>query len=187
MTKRRHLTQCTLFSAASCRSPLGIESGVIPDNGLLASPAFGGDVSTYGPQKARLHLNRSGYRAATSSLKANETWIEVKLAKETIVTGISTQGHGDTTLKEWVTKYSLMFSTGSDFFHFKETNGAIKVRDITGKVSLLSHKFLPFHCVFEIYFLETVGNREEEFDNVISLGISSTLNFFLSARCYRFF
>lgn len=113
-----------------------MESGAIPDSDLSASPSFGGDFNTYGPQRARLYLEQPpyyGYRAkrrprSGGSAVANETWIMVKLRNETVITGVSTQGYGDTEAQEWVTKYTLMYSTGKEFFHFRETSGKIKVR-----------------------------------------------------------
>lgn len=124
------LSGCFLFySSASCRSSLGMESGAIPDNALMASSTFERDFEKYGPKRARLHLRKPspGYRAG--NVNANQSWIMVELGKETVVTGIATQGYGDTAIEEWVTKYTLMFSIGSVFLHFKETSGAIKVRE----------------------------------------------------------
>lgn len=113
-----------------------MESGAIPDSDLSASPSFDGDFNTYGPQRARLNLNRRpyyGYRAeqisrSGGSAESYETWIMVKLRNETVITGVSTQGYGITEAQEWVTKYTLMYSTGNEFFHFKEERGGkIKV------------------------------------------------------------
>lgn len=125
------LTLLTFFfySSANCRSPLGMESGAIPDSALMAFSTFERDFEKYGPKRGRLHLRKPspGYRAG--NVKANQSWIMVELGKETVVTGIATQGYGDTAMEEWVTKYTLMFSTGSVFLHFKETSGEIKVRE----------------------------------------------------------
>ena len=106
-----------------------MESGAIPDSALMASSTFERDFEKYGPKRGRLHLRKPspGYRAG--NVKANQSWIMVELGKETVVTGIATQGYGDTAIEEWVTKYTLMFSTGSVFLHFKETSGEIKVRE----------------------------------------------------------
>lgn len=109
-----------------------MESGAIPDSALSASPSFDGDFNTYGPQRARLNLKRRpyyGYRAEQSggSAESNLTWIMVKLRNETVITGISTQGYGVREAQEWITKYTLMYSTGDEFLHFKESSGKIKV------------------------------------------------------------
>ena len=112
-----------------------MESGAIPDSDLSASSSFGGDFNTYGPQRARLNLKRRpyhGYRAdqrsqSGGSAESNVTWIMVKLRNETVITGVSTQGYGATEAQEWVTKYTLMYSTGNEFFYFKETSGKTKV------------------------------------------------------------
>lgn len=102
-------------------------TGAIPDKALTASSTFEEDDNSYGPQRARLNLSSvsHGYRAGN----ANDSWIIVKLGKETVVTGIATQGYGDPAVEEWVTGYRLMYSSGDDFLHFKETSGEIKVKD----------------------------------------------------------
>lgn len=102
-------------------------TGAIPDKALTASSTFEEDDNSYGPQRARLNLSSPshGYRAGN----ANDSWIIVKLGKETVVTGIATQGYGDPAVEEWVTRYRLMYSSGDDFLHFKETSGEIKVKD----------------------------------------------------------
>ena len=112
-----------------------MESGAIPDSDLSASPSFDGDPNTYGPQRARLNLKESpyyGYRAerrsrSGGSAQPNETWIKVKLQNETVITGVSTQGYGVTEAQEWVTKYTLIYSTGNEFLPFRERSGEIKV------------------------------------------------------------
>lgn len=118
------------FSSANCKNPLGLESRKIPDGALWASSAFNKDFSMFGPQRARLRLDQPprGYRADASSVDTNGPYITVDLGNDTVVTGISTQGYGDTTVQEWVTKYNLMFLNGIDFSPFKETSGATRVR-----------------------------------------------------------
>ncbi|XP_078350699.1 uncharacterized protein LOC144635472 [Oculina patagonica] len=122
---------------ANCRSPLGMQAGSIPDSDLSASSPFGEDYSTYGAQWARLHLKLPpyhGYRAKQSLRSGgsarNKTWIRIELRNETIITGVSTQGYGDTRVKEWVTKYTLMYSAGSGFLNFRDTSG--KTKKFTG-------------------------------------------------------
>ena len=136
----------------NCRSPLGMESGAIPDSDLSASPSFDGDFNTYGPQRARLDLKRRpyyGYRAeqrsrSGGSAESNETWIMVKLRNETVITGVSTQGYGVTEAQEWITKYTLMYSLGNEFFHFRDKGGKIKV-----------NKYLFFAAFFvSSYFIQ---------------------------------
>ena len=102
-------------------------SGAIPDNALTASSTFEEDDNSYGPQRARLNLSlpSHGYRAGDAS----DSWIIVNLGKETVVTGIATQGYGDPAVEEWISGYRLMYWFGDDFLHFKETSGEIKVND----------------------------------------------------------
>lgn len=121
------------FSSANCRNPLGLESRKIPDGALWASSAFNKDFSMFGPQRARLRLDQPprGYRADASSVDTNGSYITIYLGNDTVVTGVSTQGYGDTTVQEWVTKYNLMFLNGIDFSPFKETSGATRVRQFS--------------------------------------------------------
>ena len=93
-----------VFSSANCRNPLGLESRKIPDGALWASSAFNKDFSMFGPQRARLRLDQPprGYRADASSVDTNGSYITVDLGNDTVVTGVSTQGYGDTTVQEWV-------------------------------------------------------------------------------------
>ncbi len=111
-----------------------MQTGSIPDSDLSASSPFGEDYSTYGAQWARLHLKLPpyhGYRAKQSLRSGgsarNKTWIRIELRNETIITGVSTQGYGDTRVKEWVTKYTLMYSAGSGFLNFRDTSGKTEV------------------------------------------------------------
>ena len=105
-----------------------MESRVIKDNQITASSAFNHNFATYGPQRARLNLASwpPGYRANPTEL--DSSWIKVNLGTEKIITGLATQGYGDTAMMEWVTSYSVMYrSKLGGFLDIKTMQGDSKV------------------------------------------------------------
>lgn len=114
-----------------CNVPLGIESGLITDDKLSAFSCYGNDTR-FGAHRARLRLHSwpPGYRADKTILGVTENycWIKIDLEREQIVTGIATQGYGNASVSEWVTKYELMYATGTDFVKFVDSDGEIMVR-----------------------------------------------------------
>lgn len=117
----------------------------------------------FGPQRARLRLDQPprGYRADASSVDTNGSYITVDLGNDTVVTGVSTQGYGDTTVQEWVTKYNLMFLNGIDFLPFKETSGATRVRQF---IICMPKNFLRFRHLGPLTWLSS--NRVNSTDTV---------------------
>ena len=105
-----------------------MESGRIPNRNIIATTmSFGNNRERFGAHRARLR-SLSGYRADPSA--RNQTFIEVKLPKEMIVTGIATQGLGG----EWVTKYRLIAGQNAkDYVPFRDVNDTVllKVRTST--------------------------------------------------------
>ncbi len=93
----------------SCDEPLGIESTRIKDYQITASSCLNDDFAKYGPQRARLNLASwpPGYRANPEELQS--PWIKVNLETEKVITGLATQGYGDTSGSEWVTSYIVMY------------------------------------------------------------------------------
>lgn len=54
----------------------------------------------------------------------------VDLGREIVITGIATQGYGDTSVSEWVTSYRLMHAVeklGSVYYSFMDANGDVQV------------------------------------------------------------
>ena len=105
-----------------------MESQLIKDFQITASSSFNHDFTTYGPQRARLNLASwpPGYRA--NPAKLNSSWIKVSLGAEKVITGLATQGYGDTAVMEWVTSYSVMYmSKLGAFLQIKTMQGGSKV------------------------------------------------------------
>ena len=112
-----HFAGFPVPEVSSCRKPLGMESGQIPNSAVTASSQLGG---AYGPENARLH-----YKGGVGRLGAwipltqdHSQWLQVDFGAETQVTGISTQGYYNA--DHWVKSYSLKYSTdGSNFHHYQ--------------------------------------------------------------------
>ena len=91
--------------------PLGMESGEIKPEQLKTLSMIDQDT---GPDNARLNGLR-GYRAVKSD-EIGLKFVVVEFDKETIVSGVATQGYGDPRVQEWVTQYHVMFDDNSDNF-----------------------------------------------------------------------
>jgi len=79
--------------ATKCRSPLGVSSGGIKDNQMTASSSF--SPASVGPENGRLGTERGGGAwcpAQLISQHSDQEWLQVDLLKETIITGVITQG-----------------------------------------------------------------------------------------------
>ncbi|XP_031555918.1 retinoschisin-like [Actinia tenebrosa] len=90
--------------------------------------AYNGDISIYGAKNARLMKTSSpqGYRGDKSAPK--ESWITVDFEKKLVITAIATQGYGDPTTDEWVTKFVLLyFSNGQNFKPLKDEHDDINI------------------------------------------------------------
>lgn len=121
-----------------------MESKRIKDQQITASSAFNDDFATYGSQRARLNLTSwpPGYRANPTELSF--TWIKVDLGTDKVITGLATQGYGDTSVTEWVTSYIAMYeSRMGDMQQFTNMQGGPKVSIFTNK-SLLVEPFSKF-------------------------------------------
>lgn len=105
-----------------------MESKRIKDNQITASSCFNDDFASYGPQRARLNSMSwpPGYRANPEKLQS--TLIKVDLGTEKVITGLATQGYGDTSVMEWVTSYIVMYeSKMGDILPVRNMQGSYKV------------------------------------------------------------
>ncbi|XP_078365172.1 retinoschisin-like [Oculina patagonica] len=96
------------------RIPLGMESHAILDSWISASSQAS---SQYRPQLARLHNKATTYGAGGWAAEVSDInqWLQVDLQQRTRVTGIATQGRGDT--NQWTKTYKLQY--GEDGYTFK--------------------------------------------------------------------
>lgn len=116
----------------SCQMALGLENGLINDEQLSAFSAYNNDSSTFGAHRARLNLKSwpPGYRASKVAHSYTLPWIRVDLGKQLVVTGIATQGYGDTSVAEWLTSYRLMYADKLDFAFVVDGDGEVLVSGI---------------------------------------------------------
>ena len=107
-----------------------MESKRIKDYQITASSCFNDDCAKYGPQRGRLNLASwpPGYRANPAELQSTWRGIEVDLGSEKVITGLATQGYGDTSVTEWVTSYTVLYkSTMGDIMQLTTMHGYSKV------------------------------------------------------------
>lgn len=101
------------FYVDDCKSPLGIQNGKIPDSNIYTTMGtFEDNFLKFGAPRARL-MSSSGYRADPASINMIDLYARgfvIVLTKETIVTGIATQGLGE----EWIESYHMAFISGND-------------------------------------------------------------------------
>ena len=108
----------------------GIENGDIPDENIQASD-FREDITGW-PWKGR--LNRKGVWAVDDSVQ--QPWIEADIGYQTYVSGVITQGDGNTTdgTPDWVTTFKVStfeMSTGDEEVFVEDGSGKVKVSALT--------------------------------------------------------
>ncbi|XP_049771026.1 discoidin domain-containing receptor 2-like [Schistocerca cancellata] len=104
----------TLLGAAvaqqgDCDTPLGLESGAIPDSALSASSSYVGSV---GPRYGRLRSERGGGAWCPKSQVSRgvREWLSVALAGVHVVTAVHTQGRYDHARgQEYAEEYSVEY------------------------------------------------------------------------------
>ena len=84
-----------------------MENNYIRDSQIFGGFAYNGDYSRYGAQNARLH-NSYGFRA-DPSVKTHSNMIGIDLDEDMVITGIATQGYGDSSVVEWVKSFNLFY------------------------------------------------------------------------------
>ncbi|XP_038062002.1 lactadherin-like [Patiria miniata] len=116
--------QPTPAATAECFEPLGMEDRTIPDDHITASSVLV-HIDYPGcckPEKGR--LNSGGLWKPSSSA---DSWIEVNLAKITVVSGVITKSRPPSI--GWVTEYKVAYKKepASEYEHVTDANGNVKV------------------------------------------------------------
>ncbi|XP_071485803.1 EGF-like repeat and discoidin I-like domain-containing protein 3 [Diadema antillarum] len=111
---------CSASPSMSPGSPLGLESGAIPDSSITASSCYDGGLCT---QHARLNGPTSW---SVSVLNTNQ-WLQVQLDSNYLVSGIITQGRA--TANQYVTSYKVSSSVDNvDWTEYMDPfTGGVKV------------------------------------------------------------
>ncbi|XP_078346432.1 neuropilin-2-like [Oculina patagonica] len=102
---------------SSCKDPLGMESGLIPNSAITASSKYS---AAYGPENARLNFEGAAgrYGGWVSGKNDHSQWLQVNFGRETQVTGIATQGYHNKMY--FVKSYTLQYShDGSSFQQYQ--------------------------------------------------------------------
>ena len=100
-------------------------SGKIQDAEISASSEWN---SNHGPNNARLFFIARNGRTEAWSAKTNDVrqWLQVDFKRQTVVVGVSTQGREDC-CPQWVTTYTLYYSTDGVSFYPYKYQGQVKV------------------------------------------------------------
>jgi hypothetical protein len=101
-----------------------MESGRILDSAITASSHY--DYRLI-PANGRLNTNRGSCAWATSIVGKESAWIQVDLVDIIWVTGVATQGRCSQ-WQQWVTSYTVSYSTDGEIWEFYKESGSTKVR-----------------------------------------------------------
>ena len=103
-----------------------MENGLLPNSAITASSVYG--ASTHGAWLARLNNVPKGNSGAWSaaSNKAGQ-WLQIDLGEERLLTNFATQGRPSSA--QWVTSYTILFSSDSVTWTEYSKNGVVKVCD----------------------------------------------------------
>ena len=96
-------------SLSPCSRPLGLENGHLPDLSITASSSYSSSV---GPSMARLNREEGGGAWCPSSVLTNSSqeWLQVRLGREVLVTGLISQGRWDRGLgQEWAQTLQVQY------------------------------------------------------------------------------
>ncbi|XP_078346610.1 uncharacterized protein LOC144631901 [Oculina patagonica] len=102
---------------SSCKDPLGMESGSIPNSAITASSKWN---ERYGPENGRLNFEGASgrYGGWFSAKNDHSQWLQVNFGRETQITGIATQGYYNSL--RYVKSYTLQYShDGSSFKQYQ--------------------------------------------------------------------
>ena len=103
-----------------------MESGLLPNSAITASSVYG--TSAHGAWLGRLNNVPKGNSGAWSaaSNKAGQ-WLQIDLGEERVLTNFATQGRPSS--PQWVTSYTILFSSDSVKWEEYKENGVVKVCD----------------------------------------------------------
>ena len=103
-----------------------MENGLLPNSAITASSVYG--ASTHRSWEARLNNVPKGNSGAWSaaSNKAGQ-WLQIDLGEERLLTNFATQGRPSSA--QWVTSYTILFSSDSVTWTEYSKNGVVKVCD----------------------------------------------------------
>ena len=103
-----------------------MESGLLPNSAITASSVYG--TSTHGAWLGRLNNVPKGNSGAwvAASNEAGQ-WLQIDLGEERLLTNFAAQGRPSS--PQWVTSYTILFSSDSVKWEEYKENGVVKVCD----------------------------------------------------------
>ncbi|XP_051161942.1 discoidin domain-containing receptor 2-like [Leptopilina boulardi] len=133
------------FDIRSCHTPLGMETGAIPDSAINASSSY---VTNVGPKNSRLRKETAGGAWCPKKQIENgvREWLQIDLKRTYVVTGIETQGRFDHGRgQEYVEEYTLEYrrTTFGDWKPYKSWDGKEVLAGNSDTSSVVSHELIP--------------------------------------------
>ena len=122
-----------------------MESGLLPNSAITASSVYG-TPNRHGAWLARLNNVPNGKFSGAWLAASNEAgqWLQIDLGEERLLTNFATQGRPSS--PQWVTSYTILFSSDSVKWEEYKENGVVKVCDafFSGGISQATrHVTLP--------------------------------------------
>ena len=126
-----------------------MENGLLPNSAITASSVYG--ASTHRSWEARLNNVPKGNSGAWSaaSNKAGQ-WLQIDLGEERLLTNFATQGRPSSA--QWVTSYTILFSSDSVTWTEYRENGVVKVCDAFFFQEESHTQLDTWHCQFLMIF-----------------------------------
>ena len=126
-----------------------MENGLLPNSAITASSVYG--ASTHRSWEARLNNAPKGNSGAWSaaSNKAGQ-WLQIDLGEERLLTNFATQGRPSS--PQWVTSYTILFSSDSVTWTEYSKNGVVKVCDAFFFQEESHTQLDTWHCQFLMIF-----------------------------------
>ncbi|KAJ8925152.1 hypothetical protein NQ315_001337 [Exocentrus adspersus] len=145
-----------IFVAASCVSPLGMESGRIKDSAITASSAY--DSASVGPHHGRLRNDKNGGAWCPRHMVSRDAkeHLEINLEEVHVVTGSRTQGRfGNGQGQEYAEEYMLEYwRPGLDrWTRWKNRSGKELLPGNTNTFTIVDQKLDPPIIASKIRFL----------------------------------
>ncbi|XP_014243467.1 discoidin domain-containing receptor 2-like isoform X3 [Cimex lectularius] len=146
----------TCLDLVRCGSPLGMESGDIPDSAISASSAY--DSASVGPYHARLKHDKNGGAWCPRAMVSKDSmeFLQIDLGKLRVITGTRTQGRfGNGQGQEYTEEFYLDYwRPGFTKWHrWKNRTGSQKLTGNTNTYTVVEQKVDPVIIASKIRFL----------------------------------
>ncbi|CAF0918110.1 unnamed protein product [Rotaria sp. Silwood1] len=147
--------QCFSLDLGTCRAPLGIQSGAIPDLSFQASSSL--DI-TLGPHTARIRsaIEGGGWCPKTLIDNQSEEYLQINFFNLTVITLIETQGRHGPFQEDYVDYYRLEYRRDpthpwikyrdfrkKEIFHGNSNNNIAEIREILQPIIAIQLRIYP--------------------------------------------